>query len=493
MAAAQFLAIDLGASSGRVVAATLTPNQIKTHEIHRFSNQPVQILDHLHWNVFSLYEHIKVALAKCARDVTSELQGIGIDTWGVDFGFVARDNTVISLPYAYRDGRTNGMPEEAFKRMPREKIYEKTGIQFMPFNSIFQLLAYVIEESSVLEVADKLLFMPDLLNFLFSGEKVSEFSIASTSQLYDPIHKTWANEIFTALNLPPGIMCPIIPTGTELGPLLPAITKETGLSQASIIATASHDTAAAVAAVPATGTDWAYLSSGTWSLMGIELENPIINAQSMQYNFTNEGGVEGSIRFLKNIAGLWLVQECRRIWQREGDSYDYDQLTQLAAESSEPTGLIDPDDSRFLLPENMPEAIFSYLRETSQSLPQTKGGIIRTILESLALKYRYTLEQINQLRGTPIQVLHIVGGGTKNELLNQFAANACGIPVIAGPTEATAIGNIAVQAVTKGIFASIAEARSVIRNSFTLKEYQPQQPAQWEERFDRFREMVEVK
>jgi len=342
-------------------------------------------------------------------------------------------------------------------------------------------------------VADKLLFMPDLLNFLFSGEKVSEFSIASTSQLYDPIHKTWANEIFTALNLPPGIMCPIIPTGTELGPLLPAITKETGLSQASIIATASHDTAAAVAAVPATGTDWAYLSSGTWSLMGIELENPIINAQSMQYNFTNEGGVEGSIRFLKNIAGLWLVQECRRIWQREGDSYDYDQLTQLAAESSEPTGLIDPDDSRFLLPENMPEAIFSYLRETSQSLPQTKGGIIRTILESLALKYRYTLEQINQLRGTPIQVLHIVGGGTKNELLNQFAANACGIPVIAGPTEATAIGNIAVQAVTKGIFASIAEARSVIRNSFTLKEYQPQQPAQWEERFDRFREMVEVK
>jgi len=487
---ANFLAIDIGASSGRAVLAKLTDQKLHTEEIHRFNNQPVNLLGHIYWNVFSLYEQIKIAMTKCARDFTPQLEGMGIDTWGVDFGLVARDNSILGLPYAYRDSRTKGMIEPAFQRMPPEKLYERTGIQFLQFNSVFQLLAMVLEKSPLLQTADKLLFMPDLLNFLFSGEKVSEFSITSTSQLYNPLTKTWDTPVFDALGLPRSIMPEIIQTGTELGPLLPAVLQETGLAPVNVIATACHDTGAAVAAVPAEGADWAYLSSGTWSLMGLEIREPIINAKSLAYNFTNEGGVEGSIRFLKNIAGLWLVQECRRIWQREGKDYDFGQLTQMAAHARGFIGIIDPDDPAFLLPENMPAAIVQYLKRTRQPVPQTEGEIIRVVLESLALKYRQTLDQINELRGTPVRKLNIVGGGTQNGLLNQFAANACGIPVIAGPVEATAIGNVVVQAVTRGILASIAEARAVIRNSFELREYQPEHTDLWEARYQEFRKLV---
>jgi rhamnulokinase len=487
---ANFLAIDIGASSGRAVLAKLTDNKLYTQEIHRFNNQPVNLLGHIYWNIFSLYEQIKTAMAKCAQDFTPQLEGVGIDTWGVDFGLVARDNSIVGLPCAYRDSRTNGMLEAAFQRMPREKLYERTGIQFLQFNSVFQLLAMVLEKSPLLKVADKLLFMPDLLNFLFSGEKVSEFSITSTSQLYNPLTKDWDQSVFEALGLPLEIMPKIIKTGTELGNLLPAVLQETGLAPVKIIATACHDTGAAVAAVPASGSDWAYLSSGTWSLMGLEIREPIINAKSLAYNFTNEGGVDGSIRFLKNIAGLWLVQECRRIWQREGKDFDFGQLTQMAANARGFIGIIDPDDPSFLLPENMPATIIQYLKQTRQPIPQTEGEIIRVVLESLALKYRYTLEQINELRGAPVLKLHIVGGGTKNELLNQFTANACGIPVIAGPTEATAIGNVIVQAVTRGILPSIEDARAVIRNSFELKAYQPRNAEQWEARFEAYKNLV---
>lgn len=488
--AANFLAIDIGASSGRAVLAKLADNKLHTEEIHRFSNQPINLHGHIYWNVFSLYEQIKVAMTKCAQDFTSHLEGVGIDTWGVDFGLIARNNSVVGLPYAYRDPRTNEMMKAAFKKMPREKLYERTGIQFLQFNSVFQLLAMVLEKSPLLKVADKLLFVPDILNFLFCGEKVSEYSITSTSQLYNPKTKVWDQPVFDALGLPIEIMPEIIKTGTELGNLLPSVLQDTGLAPVKMIATASHDTAAAVAAVPAAGTDWAYLSSGTWSLMGVEITEPIINEKSLAYNFTNEGGVEGSIRFLKNIAGLWLVQECRRIWQREGQDYDYGQLTQMAADARSFVGIIDPDDPAFLLPEKMPEAIIQYLQRTHQPIPETKGEIIRVVLESLALKYRYTLEQINELRGSPIQKLHIVGGGTKNSLLNQFTANACGIPVLAGPTEATAIGNIVVQAVTRGLIASITEARGVIRNSFEVTEYQPRDTTNWEARFEEYKKLV---
>lgn len=492
MTAEKFLAIDIGASSGRGVTATFENNQLYTQEIHRFENQPINLHGHLHWNIYSLFEQIKIAMAKSARDFSPELLGVGIDTWGVDFGLVASDNSIVGLPYAYRDSRTNGIMKDAFSRMPREHIYQHTGIQFMQFNSIFQLLAYVLEKSPLLKAAETLLFVPDLLNFLFCGEKVSEYSITSTSQLYDPLKKEWATAIFNHLQLPYEIMPQIIATGTELGPILPAICRETNLTKASIIATASHDTAAAVAAVPATDdVNWAYLSSGTWSLMGIENKQPIINEKSLAYNFTNEGGVEGSIRFLKNIAGLWLVQECRRIWQREGKNYDFTELTRMATQARPFSGIIDPDDLMFLLPENMPEAIIQFLKQSNQTTPQTEGEMIRLVLESLALKYRYTLDQINELQGEKIQQLHIVGGGTKNELLNQLTANACAIPVIAGPTEATAIGNIVVQAVTKGVLTSIKEARAVIKNSFVLKTYQPRETDLWEEKYAQFRTIVQ--
>jgi rhamnulokinase len=490
MSPAKFLAIDIGASSGRAVLGSIKNNKLNTREIHRFINQPINVLGHIHWNIFSLFEEIKLAMTHCAQNFTCDLNGIAIDTWGVDFGLISVDDVFLGLPYAYRDSRTNGMMKKAFEYMPKAEIYQHTGIQFMQLNTIFQLLAMVQADSPLLKIADKLLFMPDALNFLFSGIKAAEFSIASTSQLYDPINKIWSAPVFEKLNLPRQIMPEIIQTGTELGPLFPEIAKDTGLNSVSIIASAGHDTAAAVAAVPAEGDDWAYLSSGTWSLMGIEIENPIINEQSLNYNFTNEGGVGGSIRFLKNIAGLWIVQECRRIWQREGEDYDFATLTEMANQARPFISVIDPDDSLFLLPENMPEAIHDYLRKTDQKIPQTKGETIRIVLESLALKYRATLEQINILRGQPIKKLHLVGGGTKNELLNQFTANSCGIPVIAGPTEATAVGNIAVQTIAKGVLGSIEDARQVIRNSFELKEYNPEETTQWNKMYAKFTQIV---
>ena len=487
MAEAKFLAIDLGASSGRGVVGSLKNGNLKIVEVNRFPNGPVTILGHLHWNIINLYEQITSAMRICAQRHSKQLNGIGIDTWGVDFGFVGKDNTLVGIPYAYRDHRTDSMVERACERIPREEIYRHTGIQFMQLNSLFQLYAMVLEPSPILDATDKILFMPDLLGFLFCGEKVSEFSIATTSQLYNPIRKAWAKEIFERLNLPLEKMASIVPTGTRLGSLFPDILKETGLEEAPIIATANHDTAAAVAAVPAISENWAYLSSGTWSLMGIEINEPIINKQSLAYNFTNEGGVGGTIRFLKNIMGLWLVQECRRIWTNQGDEYDYGTLTRMAANAKPFNAFIDPDHDMFLHPEDMPQAIDQFCQTTHQHTPDTHGDMIRMILESLAFKYRTTLEILNKLRGKPIQVLHIVGGGAKNHLLCQFTANACGIPIIAGPVEATAIGNILVQATAVGELASIEQAREVVRNSFEVRTYEPKDSDIWDEMYSRFR------
>lgn len=487
MTEAKFLAIDLGASSGRGVVGSLENGKLIIDEVNRFENRPVTILGHLHWNIVNLYQEIIKSMRICAQDHSKQLKGIGIDTWGVDFGFIGKNNTIVGLPYAYRDHRTDSMVEKVCEQMPREEIYSHTGIQFMQLNSLFQLYAMVLEDSPILDSTDKILFMPDLLGFLYCGEKVSEFSIASTSQLYNPIQKCWAEAIFERLDLPLEKMANIVPTGTRLGPLFPNILKETGLKQAPIISTANHDTAAAVAAVPATDEDWAYLSSGTWSLMGIEIKKPIINEKSLVYNFTNEGGVGGSIRFLKNIMGLWLVQECRRVWANRGEEYDFGTLTQMAENAKSFNAFIDPDHDMFLHPENMPQAIKEFCQMTQQTTPNTQGEMIRVILESLAFKYRHTLEILNELGSKPIQVLHIVGGGTKNQLLCQFTANACGIPVLAGPVEATAIGNILVQAITVGELASIEEARQVVRTSFEVRTYEPKNKDTWNEMYSQFK------
>ena len=490
MAAAKFLAIDIGASSGRAIAATLENGKLRLEEIHRFPNGAMQVLGHLHWNIFSLYNEIKTGLTKYARDVTTQLTGFGIDTWGVDYGLVGANNEILGNPFAYRDSRTNDIMEKAFQLMPKADIYNHTGIQFMQFNTIFQLLAATQANSPSLAVADKLLFIPDLLNFMFSGVKATERTIASTSQLYDPAQKIWISEIFDELNLPINIMPDIVSPGTRLGSMLPDILKETGLQPVDVIASAGHDTGAAIAAVPAEGEDWAYLSSGTWSLMGIESPTPIINDLTFKYNFTNETGVNDTIRFLKNIGGLWLVQECRRIWANEGEDVDFGTLVKMAYAARPFVGMVDPEDSSFMLPEHMPHAIQDYCRKTGQDIPETKGEIIRVALEGLALCYRNTMEQMNEIRQKPIRKLNIVGGGTQNGLLNQFAANACGIQVVAGPVEATALGNVLVQAMATGVIGSLNEAREVIRQSFELKYYEPQDVGRWDKQFATFKKII---
>jgi sugar (pentulose or hexulose) kinase len=489
----KFLAFDLGASSGRAVLGTLENDRLALEEIHRFTNGPVAVHGTLYWDVLRLFDEMQQAMSLYAHSHGSELSGIGVDTWGVDFGLLSRDGALLSNPVHYRDKRTDGMMEEVFKRVPREEVYNQTGIQFMQLNTLYQLFSLVLNKSPLLEVADTLLMMPDLFNYFLTGVKSAEFTEATTSQFYNPRSETWAISLLERLGIPTKIMPEIVPPGTILSKLSPHIAEEVGLAQVNVVSPACHDTGSAVAAVPAEDThpypskggDWAYLSSGTWSLIGIEVKEPIINEQSLQFNFTNEGGVGGTYRFLRNVAGLWLVQECRRIWERSGQSLSYQQLVNLAAEAKPFIAFVDPDHSSFLNPPDMPVAIVEFCERTGQSKPATKGEIIRCALESLALKYRAVLEMISQIRG-PIKKLHIVGGGTQNTLLCQFTANATNLPVIAGPIEATAIGNIMVQAIALGCLPSIAEGRKLIRQSFDLVEYQPQEQDAWDEAYQRF-------
>ncbi|MBM3237695.1 rhamnulokinase [Candidatus Poribacteria bacterium] len=481
----KFLAFDLGASSGRAVLGTLKNNRLVLEEIHRFTNGPVAVHGTLYWDVLRLFDEMQQAMSLYVHSHGRELSGIGVDTWGVDFGLLSRDGALISNPVHYRDKRTDGMMEEVFKRVPREEVYNQTGIQFMQLNTLYQLFSLVLNKSPLLEVADTLLMMPDLFNYFLTGAKSAEFTEATTSQFYNPRSGAWAMLLLEKLGIPAKIMPEIVPPGTILSKLSPHIAEEVGLVQVNVVAPACHDTGSAVAAVPAERDDWAYISSGTWSLIGIEVQEPIINEQSLQFNFTNEGGVGGTYRFLRNVAGLWLVQECRRIWERSGQSLSYQELVRLAAEAKPFIAFVDPDHNSFLNPPDMPAAIVEFCERTGQTKPATKGEIVRCALESLALKYRAVLEMISQIRG-PIKKLHIVGGGTQNTLLCQFTANATNVPVIAGPVEATAIGNIMVQAIALGCLPSIAEGRRLIRQSFDLVEYQPQEQDAWDEAYQRF-------
>ncbi|RPI00597.1 MAG: rhamnulokinase [Calditrichaeota bacterium] len=439
------LAFDLGASSGRAMLGSVDDEIITLTEIHRFPNRMVNILGHYHWDILSLFEEIKTGLAKTAQAGHTDILSIGIDTWGVDFGLIARDGSLLASPYAYRDMVNDDVMKRTFQKLSREELYRLTGIQFMPFNSIFQLYRLVEEESPLLQVAGRLLFMPDLLNYLLTGVQVSEYTIASTSQLLDPYKRNWHEELFARLGLPLHIMAEIVPPGTTIGRLRREIAEETGLPPVQVIAPASHDTASAVAAVPAAGDRWAYLSSGTWSLLGIDSPQPIINDDALRYNFTNEGGIDGKIRFLKNTAGMWIVQQLREAWDKAGEPLSYTELVRLAEESGSAPQRIDPDDQAFAKPTDMSVAIIDYCRRTRQPEPTTKGQFIRCVLESLAAKYQQVVESLNSLLPQPIQRLHIVGGGSQNQLLNRLTEQATGVQVIAGPAEATAIGNIKVQ------------------------------------------------
>ncbi|MCC8089302.1 MAG: rhamnulokinase [Rikenellaceae bacterium] len=481
-----FLAIDLGATSGRSIVGSVDNGIISMQELTRFPNTIKKIRDHYFWNIFDLFEEIKIALATCAKD-NINVDSIGIDTWGVDFAMVGEDGMILGLPYAYRDPHTEGMPEDYFKNvLSRDKVYGITGIQIMNFNSLFQIYAMKKENSSMLKAADKLLFIPDALSYLLTGNAVTEYTIASTSQILNPFTKEMDNSLLKAIGIERNLFHPIVFPGAEIGRLRDDIAKETGVANIPVVAVAGHDTASAVAAVPAKNERFAYLSSGTWSLMGIETKDPIINEQSMQLNFTNEGGVDGTTRFLKNITGMWILEQCRKEWDKDV-TYAYPELVAMANSAEPFKCMIDPDHPSFANPESMEKAIVDYCEATGQKKPETHSEFVRMIFESLALKYRVVLEMLKSVAPFEIEVLHVIGGGSKNDLLNQFTANAIGIPVISGPSEATAIGNIMIQAQAAGIVDSLQEMRNIIAGSIDSKEYQPQQPELWDEAFMRYK------
>jgi rhamnulokinase len=483
---ANFLAFDLGAESGRAVLGRLDGRRLSVYEVRRFPNTPLSLSGHIHWNIYALFDEMKAAMRDGAAAIGAKPASLGVDTWGVDFGLLARDGSLLGLPFCYRDHRNIGAMEEYFKLVPRPALYEATGIQFMPFNTLFQVYAMVRERSPLLDAAADLLFMPDLFNYLLTGKKAAEFTIATTSQIMDPRTRAWIPGLFQAMGLSKNILQDIIDPGTVLGPLSEEVAVETGLCGVPVVATAGHDTAAAVAAVPAEGRNWAYISSGTWSLVGVEETAPVISPKSLESNFTNEGGIGGTIRFLKNVSGLWLVQGCRKAWAKDGP-LSYEDLVRAAADAPAFAALIDPDSPDFLNPPDMPEAVTAFCRRTGQTPPGSRAAIVRSLLESLALKYRYVIDQLRLVLGHPIEKIHVIGGGSRNDLLCRFTADATGLPVIAGPAEATAIGNILVQAMAMGRVASPAEIRAIIRESFELRTYEPADTAAWDTAYARFR------
>lgn len=478
-----FLALDLGAESGRAILGELDAGLLRLSEIHRFPNQPINLPDGLHWDVMRLWREIQEAITMAVHNQGKNLVGVGLDTWGVDFALLDRKGALIANPHHYRDSRTEGMLDEAFRRVPREAIYQATGIQFMQINTLYQLLSMVIQQSPTLEIAHTFLTIPDLLNYWLTGEKVCEFTIATTTQCYDPRQGDWALSMLEKLNIPTYIFPKIIPPGTVLGKVLGQVTREAGLTDLPVIAPACHDTGSAVAAIPAENDHFAYISSGTWSLMGAEITEPVVTSRSLALNFTNEGGVNGTFRFLKNITGMWLVQECRRTWASQGKEHSYDELTEMAAQAEPFRSLIDPDASDFLYPGDMPARIGDYCKRHGQPIPDSKGAFVRCALESLALKYRWVLDQLEELLGYRLEPIHIVGGGSRNRMLSQFTADATGRVVITGPVEATATGNILEQAIALGYVSSLQEARSIIRKSFKPEVFKPVDMSKWDEAY----------
>ena len=481
--AKQYIAVDLGAESGRVMLGSVSENKLVLDQIHRFSNGPIEEAGSLRWDFNKMLSEIKTGISKAIKQTNEKIAGIGIDSWGVDFGLTDADGKLIENPYHYRDSQTNGMMEKAFELMGKREIYENTGLQFMQLNSIYQLLAMRLGDSNALTKARKLIFMADLFSCYLCGQIYGEYTLASTSQLMDMRTAQWSKEIFDKLSLPIEIMPNIVRPGTIVGQLTSSIADELGCEPIPVIAIGSHDTASAVAAVPAGDNNWAYFSCGTWSLIGVEVPDAIINDKTFKYSFTNEGGVENTIRLLKNIMGLWLIQECKRQWQKDGVDLSYAEITDMAQKAEQFAAHIDPDYGEFLSPGDMPTRINNYLAKTGQKAIDDKGQMARVILESLALKYRWVVQRIEDITGKTLDCLHIVGGGIQNELLCQFTANAVGKKVITGPIEATASGNILMQAKATGQIKSLAQAREIIRNSFELKEYQPQDVSLWDKQY----------
>lgn len=468
------LACDLGASNGRTLLARFDGNKLKLDVIHNFINGGERFNGNFYWDILALFSEIKQGIKKAVKVTDADIHSMGIDTWGVDYGLLDKNGKLMSLPYHYRDSRTDGIPKEVFKKIVKKEIYQETGIQFMQINTMFQLYAELKERPWILNNAKALLFMPDLLNYLLTGEKYNEHTIASTSQLFNSVKNTWSETIFKSLGIPVDIMQGLIYPGNKIGDLIPEIKKECDLNNdLPVMAVGSHDTASAVAATPLEDENSVYLSSGTWSLLGMELTEPVINESSLSENFTNELGVENRVRFLKNITGLWLIQECKRIWQREGKDLSYSEISEAAVQAAPFKYRLDPDDTIFMKPENMPEAIKEYCRKTNQAVPETIGEIARGIYESLAFSYDRVIKRIEKLVDRKIKNIHMVGGGIQAELLCQYTADISKRRVLAGPVEATATGNVLAQLIGLGEIKNLKEGRELVRNSIELKEYLP--------------------
>lgn len=486
----KLLAFDYGASSGRAILGGFDGNKLTLNEVHRFSNDPVMVNGTFYWDVLRLYHEMKKGILECVKSGNGDIAGIGVDTWGVDFGLLGASGELLGNPVHYRDDRTEGIIEEVYKLMPKREIFERTGIAFQKFNTLYQLFAMKFSNSPVLEKASTLLFMPDLLRYFLTGEKLTEFTIASTSQMLDAKNGGWDISMLSKLGLPDNIFTEIINPGKVTGKVSKSVCEELGVGSIPVIAVAEHDTGSAVVSVPAEEGKYAYLSSGTWSLLGVELDKPIINDDIYNLNYTNEGGFNNTVRLLKNIMGLWIYQECRRDWEKKGETFSFDELDRMVTEAEPFVAFIDPDNDLFYSPGQMPDKIVEYCSRTGQRVPENKAQILRCVIESLALKYRQALEGLEKVVGYRIPVLHVVGGGCKNVILSQFTANAIGRPVKAGPVEATSTGNLACQLIALGEVANLSQARAVVRESFPTKNYLPEDGERWEEAYERFIKVV---
>jgi rhamnulokinase len=482
-----YLAFDFGAESGRAVLAHLQSGILTTEEVHRFANEPVEYGGSLHWDVARLWFEVRKALARLEE---VELAGIGVDAWGVDYALLGERGELLENPYHYRDRRTEGVMNEVFRKVAKEEIYQATGIQFMPINTLYQLFAAQRQTPKILEAAKYLITIPDLFHYWLTGNAVCEFTNATTSQMVDPVKRTWAMGLMQRLELPPALPAPIVEPGSIIGTLLPGIAGNSALAGTTVIAPACHDTGSAVAAISARdGT--AFLSSGTWSLVGTELDFPVITGDALRLNFTNEGGVNGTTRLLKNVMGLWMLQCCRQSWAAQARHYDYRELTELASREPSFRHLIDPDDESFLRPPDMLTAINGFCSRTHQPVPEEPGAYVRAILESLAFKYRMILRNLEQVSGRPIDQIRIIGGGSKNRLLNQLTADATGRRVLAGPAEATALGNVAIQILATGGASSLQEVRAIVDRSFPTEVFEPLETDKWDQQAERFEQYCE--
>ncbi len=472
MGTCNFLSIDIGATSGRALLFTTDGATIEMEELYRFPNAIMELHGGYYWDVYQLYEHIKKGMAICSKRGV-EITSIGIDTWGVDFGYIAEDGSLLALPHAYRDPYTAGVPAALFEKVSAQTVYGKTGIQTLDFNSIFQLYSAKERGESALANADKILFIPDLLSYLLTKKAVCEYTIASTSQMLNITTKEFDKELMEAIGISPDILLDPIEPGTQIGVLTEALAAEVELPQLPVVAVAGHDTASAIVAVPAKDPNFAYLSSGTWSLMGIETDTPILSEDSFKYNFTNEGGIEGTSRFLKNITGMWILEQCRKEWAKDGVDYSYPEIIAMAKDAEYFTSLINPDDPSFANPKSMIEAIKAYCEQSGSPAPKEPKEIMRCVFSSLANRYKEVLTMLQDMAPFKIEKLYVIGGGAQNDFLNQLTADAIGMPVLAGPSEATAIGNAMIQAKAAGIVKDRWEIRELVAKTYPSKEFLP--------------------